>query len=738
MDAHLPSTPRDQADEDFVTVLAEQRARVQEFASRSQQRMRDLEADLVARVERMANSLAELQQDAVARESTANGKQAEAETVQAAISAKLSEIDARESALAAQLAQATEDRRRIATRARRIAGRIRAERQAFREERLREQAAHDQSAAAELNTLREQLAALRSEFDHGQESAQALGVQLEQARSEAEALRPLRDEAARLQQELADAQGERQKVEAALQQATADEAARHEEHQAALTGRDRQLAEQTAEREQLAAALQAVQVELAQAGGERDALRTERERLVGEAAALQKDVEQARAALADSSVQAQALAELQAKLQQSETERRKLDEQIAAAAQRAEQAERRLRESEEQQASQRQTGQSELSRLNEQLAKYQAAEQKAAQEHAKLHGRCQELDQALSKVKEEFDRETQQAASRVQSLEQDLAGARREGGAEAAAQQELLSRLSAAEAETAQSRDEIARLKNDLAVATDAEAARIELQAAQAETAKRLKELETERLGLISKCEALTEQLASAPSASGGDAELEQKVESLEKRYALAMEDLREEKGRAAELELKLAEARRSGGGGAAPAGGGLDWEAQKRRMLAMLEEYDDGTEDEANERLTIQGTLEITDSVVAAKDAEIAELHKLLSEQSSNIGNVAVGAAAIAQLVESDEVIQHERERARQLQTEWEGKMRTAEVEISVERAKLARERAELEEKLRTLEERSASFGAHAPANPGAAEHKEPKRGRWLERLGLKDSSSG
>jgi len=204
------------------------------------------------------------------------------------------------------------------------------------------------------------------------------------------------------------------------------------------------------------------------------------------------------------------------------------------------------------------------------------------------------------------------------------------------------------------------------------------------------------------------------------------------------MEDLREQKARAAEFEQKLAEARRAGAGAAVAAGGGMDWEAQKRRMLAMLEEYDDGDEEETQERLTIQGTLEITDSVVAAKDAEIAELQKLLTEQSSNIGNVAVGASAIAQLVESDEVIQHERERARQLQAEWEEKMRTAEVEISVERAKLARERAELEEKLRTLEERTATISSHAPASSPAAASKEPKRGRWLERLGLKDNPSG
>ena len=51
-----------------------------------------------------------------------------------------------------------------------------------------------------------------------------------------------------------------------------------------------------------------------------------------------------------------------------------------------------------------------------------------------------------------------------------------------------------------------------------------------------------------------------------------------------------------------------------------------------------------SEERLTVESTIQITDEIVAQKDREIAELRMHLSQQSSNIGAVAVGAAAIAE----------------------------------------------------------------------------------------------
>jgi len=124
---------------------------------------------------------------------------------------------------------------------------------------------------------------------------------------------------------------------------------------------------------------------------------------------------------------------------------------------------------------------------------------------------------------------------------------------------------------------------------------------------------------------------------------------------------------------------------------------------------------------------LRATDQAIAAKDREIAELRQLLQDQSKNLGTVAVGAAALGQMLDNDAIIREERENLRKLQEEWREKLRQAEIEIAVERAKLARQRAELEERLRELPPKPESGGPSEKAE-------KPARGRWLARLGLAD----
>jgi chromosome segregation ATPase len=164
-----------------------------------------------------------------------------------------------------------------------------------------------------------------------------------------------------------------------------------------------------------------------------------------------------------------------------------------------------------------------------------------------------------------------------------------------------------------------------------------------------------------------------------------------------------------------------------------LDWEAEKRRLLAALEAEGDGSSSEtgshAEALAEIQEVVRRTDMLLAEKDREIAELKQLLQDQSANLGSVAVGAAAIGQLLDADEIVREEREKLRRLQAEWEEKMRTAEIEISTERAKLARQRAELEEMLR---ENQLGNG---PKGNGSGKTEAASSGRWLARLGLKDS---
>lgn len=294
--------------------------------------------------------------------------------------------------------------------------------------------------------------------------------------------------------------------------------------------------------------------------------------------------------------------------------------------------------------------------------------------------------------------------------------------------------LEAAEAAAAELRLEVGQLRKLLAErSSELAQLREELHNADAASndhARQLARVRTERDQLRAR---LTE--AEQGHAEKGSEADRQKLEDFQRRFELAVSELRELKGRNAELEEQLAAAPTANGvARTAGEGGRLDWESQKRRLLETLEN-DPDDDDRDDVRLTIEGTIRITDAVVAQKDREIAELKELLNHQSTNLGAMAVGAAAIGELLNTDELIQQQRERLTNLQTEWEEKLRQAEIEISRERAKLARDRAELEEKqLRVQQTQQAQSDAAPAAKPGSPADPKAKTGRWLARLGLKD----
>jgi chromosome segregation ATPase len=234
------------------------------------------------------------------------------------------------------------------------------------------------------------------------------------------------------------------------------------------------------------------------------------------------------------------------------------------------------------------------------------------------------------------------------------------------------------------------------------------------------------------------EQLERQPPAPV-DASSEQQMADLQRRFELAVEDVRELKTKNAQLEAQLA----SAGKKTAASGdsGGMDWESQKRRLLASLEDEGEEHHEPARqrERLTIENTIEMTDAIVAGKDNEIAELKLQLAGSGNAAGGVAAGGNAasgradeernqkIADLVDADDVIAEHRKRVAQLEREMQDKLRTAELELSVERAKMARQKAELEDLRADIESQRNAYGGNGP-NPGSG---VPRR-RWLSKLGL------
>jgi len=354
--------------------------------------------------------------------------------------------------------------------------------------------------------------------------------------------------------------------------------------------------------------------------------------------------------------------------------------------------------------------------LDEERQAKQQIEEQSTRAACRLTDTQREVDQKRYEL-ESLTESTEGNLRQVDRLKAELARATTESGDEQGELREQLSQqrrlLKERAAELKESRGEAEQLHKSL------DHARREAAAGDSD---QVAAMQQQRDALVLQ----VAELESQASGNGASAD-------LQRRFELAIEDVRELKKRNSELEEQL-----SAGATAMPpsasqpmtdASGGFDWEAQKQRMMASLDsDFDQGSPEQKEDRLSLEGTIKITDQIVADKDSEIAELKRLLDEQSGTMGDVAVGAAAITDLLDQDELIQQKRESLDQLQTEWQEKLRTAEVEISVERAQLARERAEIDDQQRTLEPVTRS-------NDGDSEEEKPPRGRWLAKLGLRES---
>lgn len=214
-------------------------------------------------------------------------------------------------------------------------------------------------------------------------------------------------------------------------------------------------------------------------------------------------------------------------------------------------------------------------------------------------------------------------------------------------------------------------------------------------------------------------------------------AEDLQRQLEMALQELRELKAANAGLVQQLSTAR-----SAAPPSGslsdqGFDWESQKRRLLQQLEsDFQSPDPQRSQERLTIEKAIRATDRAMAEKDREIAELQAEFKRRLAGLGNAprSDSAASVAELLDQDEIIRQERENLRRIQEEWRERIRQAEVEASVERAKIARERVVLEDRIRALEAERAEFMAIRGEDNAADKAKSRPRGRWLARLGLKE----
>lgn len=235
---------------------------------------------------------------------------------------------------------------------------------------------------------------------------------------------------------------------------------------------------------------------------------------------------------------------------------------------------------------------------------------------------------------------------------------------------------------------------------------------------RQIDELLAEHQACLEELEVALERL-QIPGAS-------QKVTpevDFRRRYELALDELRALKAENTALRKQLTEHQTPRTvDNSASVNLHSSWEAEKRRILAMLEN--------ANEEASQQtGNSQISGTGVNSTETTPCKMERFSYGQAGNSQTVDTPNAQQPPVSApgGEDFLRAERERFLQLQQEWQEKLRQAEIELSMERAKLARQRAELEERLRTLQ-----TGAEPPPASETAGFYSPRRRQWLARLGL------
>ena len=575
-------------------------------------------------------------------------------------------------------------------------------------QRIQQLTADETAAVAPLQRADDdrdaELATLRRQVEEGHVRHENFSMQLAEARRQLEALRShpckscedsalqfaaAQDEVGRLREQLDAAEHQRQQDQARYEEVAAQAAAaRHSLETLQSSSSDAET--------QLQADLTAARAEQAAAVERASALERDLEMLSGECESLQARADQSEEHLASASAERVALQQRVAALAIE------VDE-FALARQGLEAANRDLAaELDEARAAAANDG-------REQAARLAAAEENAAR-----------FQRQLAEL--EADNAT------LRSALAESTAAEHEATVALAAAAELQPQLEQAQAEL----DELQR-KFDLALA-DVQKLKRESNSLREELARRPEASDQESPELVAvraERDALALRVAeveiAAAPASDGDAR--QDLDDLHRRFEMAVDDVRQLKQENAQLRGQLAAASKSAI--PAAANGPLDWAAQKAKLLASLEQEDSAGNIESGrrkERASIEGAMAITDRVVAEKEREIAELRAAIAtlEGGADDARSQSHDQAVEQILSADELIAAERERLARLQEEWEEKHRAAELEFSVERAKLAREQAALKERLFDLQMATPPSGASADG----AENK-PRR-RWLTALGL------
>jgi DNA repair exonuclease SbcCD ATPase subunit len=711
MDAHPTQPDSTRAESTIARALDARRERMQALATARRERLGKLEADILERLDAVAADLdgrlasshsrgtedVERAGETLARTTELTERATELDKVAA-------DLDHRAAALAAHEATCAGRQAELEARAQQIdvaTAQLRQDEQIIVGER--------QAAAQELAQLRARAEGKLAELDQAQVEVAAqqtrtrsqrrqIAEQLQRERiAQRQAVQEqLRDAEKRLQEAArCEAEVQRVSASAAVEQEAA--AKRHAEQQ-------QELARQQAECQARKAENEAAVAKLRQ---DQRAVVSEQQAARDELTLLKKRVEERLLALD------QDLAEVAAEHERTRVQRRRIAEQL-----------RNEREAHRQEVNERlvQLAGDNTSAQSSHDALLADARREGDRLREQLRLRGDDLA-AEAAVQATLRAELAQAKTRIDESMRDRTDA--EARATTAAQNLEIEQARTAELQHALEdlRGEIARdaALSNVTAAEDSEA--------QTRALAKTAALVSERDSLLRHVAEAEAALALAQQAGGEkpDAGADRELADLTQRYEMAVRDIRDLKKQNEELSKKATSGVRT----VAVPGQPMDWEARKRQLLESLEQ-DNEDQDEARraERLQIESVILTTDSTLREKQEEIEELKRRLEEQGEAEGAMPVVRAAPAPSIDSHELVQ---ERLAQLEAEWEQKLRQAEVDISLQRAQLARTRAEIDERQRTLDEHGARHDANVANDPGGKSKKAP-RGRWLSRLGLQE----
>jgi hypothetical protein len=251
---------------------------------------------------------------------------------------------------------------------------------------------------------------------------------------------------------------------------------------------------------------------------------------------------------------------------------------------------------------------------------------------------------------------------------------------------------------------------------------------------------------MLSTTQAELAQAHAAVAKGGvhGDANLPDESQYWQDKYAELLEERDQLEEENVRLVAEISVARSShplGILGAGKSPESMTWEQRKAAILEQLSREDASEAMSAQQVLDIRKEVDSLATQLRTRDSEISRLRKQLASRATSCDITPRQPAAEIECLElthrldSDRLIVEEREKLQAARKEWEEKLRRAEVELSMERAKLARERRAIEQRSEELDARLASLESQERDIRGAdiQDEDEPKR-RWLKQLGLGD----